>query len=166
MCIEYCDLGINFCHITVFFALMIWRSSLNKEGLGFDFQLGHGDNTNRQDTLHIYVQWRLQQILSVASCYRKICTDYVGHWARKMVSPFCLLWFQNEPPPLPPTRPYTVQGDRRVCFPQFRFMKQNYTGQYWSSVKQRVQPLLSEHAGRERFSGGGGGGGGVSRFVI
>ena len=34
----------------------------------------------------------------------------------------------NQPPPVPPTRPYTVQGDIKISFPQFRVMKQNYKG--------------------------------------
>ena len=32
------------------------------------------------------------------------------------------------PPPVPPTRPYTVQGGVKISFPQYRVMKQNYRG--------------------------------------
>lgn len=43
---------------------------------------------------------------------------------------------QEAAPPVPPTRPYTVQGDKRLCFPHFRHMKQNYTG-------NQQQPLIT-----------------------
>ena len=37
---------------------------------------------------------------------------------------------QERPPPVPPSRPYTVSGSKKITFPQSRIMKHNYLGMY------------------------------------
>lgn len=42
---------------------------------------------------------------------------------------FLLPSFQETPPPLPKSRPYTVLGNMKMGFPQNRIMKMDYPGE-------------------------------------
>ena len=35
---------------------------------------------------------------------------------------------QERPPPVPPSRPYTVTGNRKIAYPQSRVMKNSFPG--------------------------------------
>jgi len=39
-----------------------------------------------------------------------------------------ILKFQERPPPVPPSRSYTVRGNSKIAYPQARFMRQSYPG--------------------------------------
>ena len=43
---------------------------------------------------------------------------------------FLLPSFQETPPPLPKSRPYTVLGNMKMGFPQNRIMKMDYPGEW------------------------------------
>ena len=42
---------------------------------------------------------------------------------------------QERPPPVPPSRPYTVNGSRRITFPQTRIMTHNFPGNFQIAKK-------------------------------
>ena len=50
--------------------------------------------------------------------------------------------FQERPPPVPPSRPYTVNGNKKISFPQTRVMSQSFSGRV---LKMKFYEKLSCH---------------------
>ena len=73
-------------------------------------------NVSHNDILigSAYPSWKCQAKVKLSKCHIQILDKF-----NKL---------QERPPPVPPSRPYTVTGNRKIAYPQSRVMKNSFPG--------------------------------------
>ncbi len=69
--------------------------------------------------------------------------DLVRNYLKSYFKIQIIIYFhfsQERPPPIPPSRPYTVVGGKKITFPQSRIMKTSYPGK--SNIHNSIEILL------------------------